>query len=106
MGYCTNLVSVDKVVFSEKAAGNGFGGTFASLPNLESVVFEGVIANNISFQWSPKLTHDSLMSIIGALKDLTGTGKTYTLTIGAENLAKLDEDTELAIAYNKGWMVN
>ena len=104
MGYCPNLVSVDKVVFAEKAAGNGFGGSFQQLPNLESIVFEGVIAAGISFQWSPKLTHDSLMSIIAALKDLTGTDKTYTLTIGATNYAKLTQE-EVEIAQNKGWLV-
>jgi hypothetical protein len=58
--------------------------------------------NGISFQWSTKLTADSLMSIINALADKSGTGTTFTITLGTENLAKLT-DAEKAIATQKGW---
>ena len=44
------------------------------------------------------LTHDSLMVIINGLQTVT----TQTLTLGAENLAKLT-DAEKKIATDKGW---
>ena len=42
--------------------------TFSNASALENITFEGVIGNDISFSSCSKLTHDSLMSIIGALK--------------------------------------
>ena len=45
---------------------------------------------------------EELNSIINALKDYSGSGKTYTCTLGATNLAKLT-DAEKAIATEKGW---
>lgn len=78
---------------------------FNGCNNLQEVRFAGMIPLSISFQWSPKLSHDSLMSIIDALRDLTGTGTTCTLTIGATNYAKLTQE-EIEVAQNKGWTVN
>lgn len=81
--------------------------TFQGLPALEHLIVEGVIGTNgFNVQWSTKLTHDSLMSIINALQDKTGdtSGTAWVVTIGATNKAKLTDD-ELAIAYEKGWEV-
>lgn len=77
---------------------------FNTLNNLENIVIEGKFAGSINFSWSTLLTHDSLMSIINALKDYSEdtSGKTYTLTLGSTNLAKLT-DAEKAIATEKGW---
>jgi hypothetical protein len=69
---------------------------------LQNITFEGVIPMSLSFADCVLLTHDSLMSILNALKDLTGTGSTLTLTLGTTNLAKLT-DAEKAIATQKGW---
>ena len=56
------------------------------------------ISVSIKFQ-SNKLTHDSLMSIINNLAEVS---TTQTLTLGSTNLNKLTAD-EKAIATNKGW---
>ena len=48
---------------------------------------------------SNKLTHNSLMSIINNLAEVS---TTKTLTLGSTNLNKLTAD-EKAIATNKGW---
>ena len=55
-------------------------------------------------RWSTKLSHDSLMSIINALKDYSAdtSGTTYTLTIGGTNIEKLTQD-ELDSIEEKGW---
>ena len=68
---------------------------------LENITIEGTIGQSgFNFQLCSKLTHDSLMSIINALQ--TKTSGTWTLTLGADNLAKLT-DAEKAIATEKGW---
>lgn len=97
----TRLQTIDKLIIGEntKTYTNWFNGCSA----LENLTIEGVIdKNGFSVQWSPKLTHDSLISIINVLKDLTGSGTAYTVTLGTTNLAKLT-DVEKAIATQKGW---
>lgn len=80
-----------------------FNKAFDNASNLEEIRFEGLIDNNgLDFQWSTKLSHDSLMSIINALKDYSGSGTAYTVTLGTTNLAKLT-DAEKLIATQKGW---
>ena len=56
-----------------------FSSTFAYCNNLEKIMFtdDSVIGANISFAQSNKLSHDSLMSIISALKCYS-TEKTYS----------------------------
>ena len=95
---CTSLVSIDKLIISEKATGTNFARMFDSCSALENVIFEGVIAADISLGDSPLLSHDSIMSLLNCMK----TGGTGTVTLGATNLAKLT-DTEKAIATEKGW---
>lgn len=99
--YCTKL---EKIAVVRSNANTIYTVTFNQCKSLKDITFEGEIGQNISFQWSPLLTHDSLMSIINALVDYsedTG-GNTYTLTLGTDNIAKLSTD-EIAIIENKGW---
>ena len=98
---CTKL---EKIAVVRSNANTIYTLTFNQCKSLKDITFEGEIGQNISFQWSPLLTHESLMSIINALVDYsedTG-GTTYTLTLGANNIAKLSEE-EIAIIENKGW---
>lgn len=96
-GY-SNIITIDKIIVDESTPiGTWFGGISNTFAN---VTFEGVIGANMTIT-SSGLTHDSLISIINALKNFTD-GTTKTLTIGATNLAKLT-DAEKAIATQKGW---
>jgi hypothetical protein len=79
-----------------------FTGTFNGCSALEEIVMGGTIGKNISFADCSKLTHDSLMSIINALKDYSGTTTTRTLTLHATAKARLT-DAEKAVATQKGW---
>lgn len=80
-----------------------FSGPFSSCPNLEELTIVGVIGmSNFSVEYNTKLTHDSVMSIINALKDYSGTGNTRVVKLGGANLKKLS-DSEKAIATGKGW---
>ena len=80
---------------------------FNNATGLEKVIFDGTIGqNSFNVQWSKKLTHDSLMSILVTLKDYSAdtSGTEWVVTVGSENKAKLTDD-ELDIAQNKGWQV-
>lgn len=98
---CTKL---EKIAVVRSNANTIYTLTFNQCKSLKDITFEGEIGQNISFQWSPLLTHESLMSIINALVDYSedNGGITYTLTLGANNIAKLSEE-EIAIIENKGW---
>ena len=69
---------------------------------LTNLKIGGEISANANFSRCINLTYESLMSIIKNLKDYSSSGTTYTLTLGADNLAKLT-DAEKAIATQKGW---
>ena len=97
----TALKTIDKLIL--KSDGSQSMNAFRSLPALEDLVIEGTIGQNgLDIHWSTKLTKESIMNIIGALKNYSGTGTTMTVTLGATNLAKLS-DGEKAMATEKGW---
>lgn len=73
--------------------------TFTSCRNLQNVRFTGTINVDVFMNGCPKLTLDSLLSLLNALAD----GVTdKTCKIGSTNLAKLT-DAQKAIATDKGW---
>lgn len=95
------LLEVEKIILKDDGTQSFSDYTFNNLPLLTEVRFEGIIGKNgLNFGTTPKLSHDSLMSIINALQ--TKTSGTWTVTLGATNLAKLT-DAEKAIATQKGW---
>ena len=97
--YSANLVqNIELWVHENLKYTNTFNGCYY----VKNLVIHGVIGQNISVKDSNSLSHDSLMSIINALKDITGDGVTRTCTLGAGNLAKLT-DEEKAVATEKGW---
>lgn len=97
--YNYRLITIEKLIVSENTV---FTNTFISSGGLENITIGGTIGQN-GFNVSPctKLTHDSLMSIINALKE-NPTIASPVVTLGTANLAKLDDD-EKAIATQKGW---
>ena len=96
--------NIDNVTLKVTDKVTSFGQTFAYCSTICTLTFteDSVIAANLSLSDCINLTHDSLMSVINALKNLSGTGTTKTLTLGTANLAKLT-DAEKAIATQKGW---
>jgi hypothetical protein len=67
---CTRLKEIPSIKVTEKVV---FSSWFSNCYDLETINFttDSVIANNISFADSTKLTRESLMSIINALKDFS-----------------------------------
>ena len=92
------------VIFSKSKP---FTNPFIYAYNLEEIIIEGTIGQNgFNVQWSNKLTHDSLLSILNALEDKTSdnSGTTWTIGLGPTNIAKLTAN-EKAIATQKGWTI-
>lgn len=98
--YCRELVTIEKIRITETLTPP----TFKECISLVNLTFEGVIGKDISVSSCKKLSHSSLMNIIECLKDYSTdtSGTTYTFTMGADNIAKLEDD-ELAIITQKGW---
>ena len=97
---CSQLKSIEKLIVTPTTT--NFELAFGGCSSLENITVEGSIGANISFSGSPKLTKESILSIINALK--TYTSGTHTLTLGSTNKAKLTAD-EIVIATEKGWSV-
>lgn len=100
----TKAVTIDELELKEDGT-NTFSNVFQNCTALENIVITGTIGQNgFSVSDCTKLTKDSLLSIISALKDYSAnaSGTTHTVTLGATNLAKLT-DEEKAIATQKGW---
>lgn len=96
------LKEIEKIRCKET---NVWNVTFQGSISLEELRIEGVIGRNgFDVGRCTKLSYDSLMSIINALKDYREdtSGTTYTISLGTTNLAKLT-DAEKAIATEKGW---
>lgn len=103
---CSNLETIDKIILKNDGS-QSLDVAFGNCPKLKNITFEGVIGyNTVSFSSSPLLTHDSLMSIINALKDNSEdtSGTAWIVSIGSSNKAKLTAE-ELQIANDKGWTV-
>ena len=62
---CGKLHTIAKLGSKESTT---FSNTFFGCSSLENITIDGVIGNNFDIHWSEKLTPESLMSIIGALK--------------------------------------
>lgn len=104
---CTSLISIDKIIVSDTTTAQRWTNAFHNCKSLETLTIDGVInGHNFNVAASAKLTHESLMSIITALKDYSKdtSGTVWKITLGATNIAKLTED-EIAIAEAKGWEV-
>lgn len=98
------VVKIEKLIVSKSTP---FINTFISARALEEITIEGTIGQNgFNVQWSNKLTHDSLLSILNALEDKTSDNSetTWTIGLGPINIAKLTE-TEKEIATQKGWTI-
>ena len=83
---CTALKTIDKIVLNN-GTDTWYSTAFSGCQALENLIIEGVIGNNgFNVQWSTKLSHDSIVSIINALSTTT-TGLAITLSKTAVNNA-------------------
>ena len=97
---CSSLVTIGKITLNPEE--NYVDYMFLGCSSLENLGGLTNLKANLSLSSCPKLTHDSLMNVINEAADVTSSPK--TLTLGADNLAKLTAE-EKAIATNKGWIL-
>ena len=103
-GSSAKVVKIEKLIVANSTP---FNSMFNSARYLEEITIEGTIGRNgFNVQWSNKLTHDSLLSILNALEDKTSdqSRTTWTISLGPTNIAKLTA-SEKAIATQKGWTI-
>lgn len=94
-----------KKLFLPKTLNNINNTTFHNCGGLIDVTLaDGFHANNLNLSASTLYSRETIVSWLNALADRTGQ-TTYTLTIGAENLAKLTEE-DIAIATVKNWTLS
>lgn len=95
---CNNLEVIDyEFDFSRVSIDST---TFDGCTSLKELKLKGNTLNKgLNVSKCNQLSHDSLLSILNACIE---TDSTLTLTLGADNLAKLSEE-EKAIATSKGW---
>lgn len=100
--YCSSLTTVGLTSFIAESA------MFDSCQSLTNLTVTGTITvnatNELKLSGSSKLTVESLLSVLNALKDNTG-GTTYNIQLGSTNLAKLT-DEQKAIATNKNYTLS
>lgn len=128
---CTNLKSIGKFILKENTQVSA-NPPFSSCTALENISVEGIIPNSISFQWSSKLTRDSMLGklatseqiaegknlftvngityyggIFGALKNFVeeGLGNTATITLHATPKALLTDEEKLVVTDTLGWTI-
>ena len=99
---CYDLSTVKLVSFVAQA------NMFESCSKLTNLTVTGTITvnatNALKLNYSKKLTVESLLNVLNALKDNTG-GTTYNIQLGSTNLAKLT-DEQKAIATNKNYTLS
>jgi hypothetical protein len=109
----TNLITIDKMIVSETTP---FSNTcFNGCSKFENILFEGVIAKSINFQWSPKLSRTSTESGINHLSSTTtGLSATFSLiavkkafeTSEGANDGDTSEEWLNLIATKPNWTIN
>lgn len=94
------LEYIDKIITNEAIFYNDW---FYRCEKLKDVTFEGVIGNNIDFQYSTLLSKASIKNIIGCLSD-TASGKTLTLSKAAvENAFSESEKTTIPFGFDTSY---
>jgi hypothetical protein len=104
---CSSLVELEKLILKSDGS-QAISDAFNYCSSLKNIVFEGVIGQDINFQWSTKLTKASIESIITHLSD-TASGKTLTLSKTAVHNAFPDtsnnEEWGALVMAHQNWTI-
>lgn len=103
---CTKLKRIRGLKYINLAQ-NNHTQMFQGCENLEIIdeISGEFGGQGFNVQWCP-LNHATLLRILNSLADKSTdtSGTTWSITLGADNIAKLTED-ELDIGRNKGWVI-
>lgn len=85
---------------------SGVSNSFSNCPNLRKLnLFEGWKFSGLNLTSCRSLEKESIVDMLNKLADVTAESGTYTLTLGATNLAKITAE-DVAIGTNKGWTIS
>lgn len=98
---CRKLHTVKGFNMSKFSYGSFITNAFYNCSELVNLEILGTIQIGLNLSDCVKLSVASLLNVLNALVTTTST---RTLTLGAENLAKLTEE-QIAIGINKGWTI-
>ena len=111
--YNPRLYKIEKIICVAQT--NFANSTFGGLPGLIEIRFEGEIGKSINFQWSTKLSVESIRSIINCLSSttsglsvtlsLTAVKKAFETSSGA-NDGNTSEEWLNLIATKPNWTIN
>lgn len=94
------LEYIEKIILKDDGSQKFNKYSFYENEKLKEIRFEGVIGNDISISSSPLLTHDSLMSVINALKDFSGSPLTIDSNISSDNVSTSYFPTKIIVDSN------
>ncbi len=104
---CEQLETIEKIILKDDGTTNiGNSTIFQGCNKLKNITFEGVIGTNLDMHWSSLLTHESLMSIIGALKPFVTYEEVVTDFPEADiYCAIVDAEPENGWQYDEWWEI-
>ena len=102
---CSSLVAIHNPL-NVSSLTSQMDSTFTGCSNLEYLRFSGTLRVDTWLSGAPKLTVESLLSVIDSLADLNQEAVPITkkITFGARNKAKLSA-AQLALVTDKGWIL-
>lgn len=105
----SSLVTIEKLVLSLNTL-QKFSNTFSQCSALENITIEGVIGQSgLDFQWSTKLTAESLLSILTALSKDSAVASGKSITFSSASRSVIETDTrclmQLSDATQAGWEI-
>ena len=100
--WMSNCHTIRKLVVTENTTFvNGFDYCY----KLQNIVIEGVIGNNVNFQWSTVLSKASITNIVNVLST-TASGKTLTLSKTAVNNAFTTAEWTALAGTRSNWTIS
>lgn len=100
---CTKLVTIRTLILD--GTNQSFSRYFTNCKALENITFEGEIKKNIDFQYSPKLSKESIENIMSCLSE-NSTGQTLTLSQEAVNNAFTQDEWNDLIKDKTNWTIS
>lgn len=103
--YASSLITIDKLILKDDGTQRLEGNMFTNATGLTNLAIEGVIGKSLSFQWSKKLSKDSITSIVNALS-ASSTGLTVTFSQTAKETAFTADEWATLIATKPNWTIS
>lgn len=99
---CANLETVSGIDWSNLTGNSSTDGMFIGCTKLHDIGSLSGLEVNLNVSYSTAWSVTEMVNLVASLDDISWTGTSRTLTIGATNLAKLSQ-SDIDAATAKGW---